>query len=87
MTVRVLIADDQQLLRAGFRLILERQPDIEVVAEAANGAEAVTRPGRCTPDVVLMDIRMPGLDGIRPPADPRRAGVDDARSSSSRPST
>ena len=65
MTVRVLIADDQQLLRAGFRLILERQPGIEVVGEAANGTEAVTLVRRLSPDVVLMDIRMPGLDGIQ----------------------
>ena len=65
MTVRVLIADDQQLVRAGFRLILERQPGIEVVGEAASGAEAVTLARRFTPDVVLMDIRMPDLDGIQ----------------------
>jgi DNA-binding NarL/FixJ family response regulator len=65
MTVRVLIADDQQLLRAGFRLILERQPGIEVVGEAASGAEAVTLARRFIPDVVLMDIRMPDLDGIQ----------------------
>jgi DNA-binding NarL/FixJ family response regulator len=65
MTVRVLIADDQQLVRAGFRLILERQPGIEVVGEAASGAEAVTLARRFIPDVVLMDIRMPDLDGIQ----------------------
>ena len=65
MTVRVLIADDQQLVRAGFRLILERQPGIEVVGEAASGAEAVTLARRLTPDAVLMDIRMPDLDGIQ----------------------
>jgi DNA-binding NarL/FixJ family response regulator len=65
MTVRVLIADDQQLLRAGFRLILERQPGVEVVAEAANGTEAVTLVRQLSPDVVLMDIRMPDLDGIQ----------------------
>ena len=65
MTIRALIADDQQLVRAGFRLILERQPGIEVVGEAANGAEAVTLARRFIPDVVLMDIRMPDLDGIQ----------------------
>ncbi|HEX4088678.1 MAG TPA: response regulator transcription factor [Trebonia sp.] len=65
MTVRVLIADDQRLVRAGFRLILERQPDIEVVGEAASGAEAVTLARQLVPDVVLMDIRMPDLDGIQ----------------------
>jgi DNA-binding NarL/FixJ family response regulator len=65
MTVRVLIADDQQLVRAGFRLILERQPGVEVVAEANNGTEAVTLVRQLNPDVVLMDIRMPDLDGIQ----------------------
>jgi len=65
MTVRVLIADDQQLLRAGFRLILERQPGVEVVAEAANGTEALTLVRQLSPDVVLMGIRMPDLDGIQ----------------------
>jgi DNA-binding NarL/FixJ family response regulator len=65
MTVRVLIADDQQLLRAGFRLILERQPGVEVVAEAANGIQAVDLVRQLSPDVVLMDIRMPDLDGIQ----------------------
>lgn len=64
MTVRVLIADDQALVRAGFRLILDSQPGIEVVGEAADGAAAVTLAGQLLPDVILMDIRMPGLDGI-----------------------
>jgi DNA-binding NarL/FixJ family response regulator len=64
VTVRVLIADDQALVRAGFRLILDSQPGIEVVGEAADGAAAVTLAGQLQPDVVLMDIRMPGLDGI-----------------------
>ena len=62
--VRVLIADDQALVRAGFRMILERQPDIEVVGEAADGEAAVSLTRRVRPDVVLMDVRMPGLDGL-----------------------
>lgn len=64
MTVRVVIADDQQLVRAGFAMILSSQPDITVVAEATNGAEAVHLSATHAPDVVLMDIQMPGLDGI-----------------------
>jgi DNA-binding NarL/FixJ family response regulator len=62
--LRVLIADDQALVRAGFRMILEAQPDIEVVAEAVDGEVAVDLTRRHRPDVVLMDIRMPGLDGL-----------------------
>jgi DNA-binding NarL/FixJ family response regulator len=62
--IRVLVADDQALVRGGFRLILEAQPDIEVVGEAADGREAVTRAKDQRPDVVLMDIRMPGMDGL-----------------------
>jgi DNA-binding NarL/FixJ family response regulator len=64
VTVRVLIADDQQLVRAGFRMILGTQPDIDVVGEAADGAEAVALAAALEPDVLLMDIQMPGLDGI-----------------------
>jgi DNA-binding NarL/FixJ family response regulator len=64
VSIRVLIADDQSLVRAGFRLVLENHPDIEVVGEASNGHEAVHSAGRLEPDVVLMDIRMPELDGI-----------------------
>ncbi|MDQ1695806.1 MAG: hypothetical protein QOJ03_1159 [Frankiaceae bacterium] len=64
MTVRVLIADDQQLVRAGFAMILSNAPDIKVVAEATNGQEAVTLTASLAPDVVLMDIQMPGLDGV-----------------------
>ena len=64
MSVRVLIADDQQLIRDGFRMILAAEPDIEIVGEAANVAEAVAMTRELHPDVVPMDIRMPELDGI-----------------------
>jgi DNA-binding NarL/FixJ family response regulator len=64
MSIRVLIADDQSLVRAGFRLVLENHPDLEVVGEASNGYEAIHSTSRFDPDVVLMDIRMPELDGI-----------------------
>ena len=60
----VLIADDQALVRGGFRMILEAQPDLEVIAEAENGREAIEQTRLRKPDVVLMDVRMPGLDGI-----------------------
>lgn len=63
--IRVLIADDQALVRGGFRLILETQEDIEVVGEAANGREAVEQARALRPDVVLMDVRMPGTDGLQ----------------------
>jgi len=62
--IRVVIADDQALVRAGFRMIVESQPDLEVAGEAADGQEAVDLVGKERPDVVLMDIRMPRLDGI-----------------------
>jgi DNA-binding NarL/FixJ family response regulator len=62
--IRVLIADDQALVRGGFRSILDGQDDIEVVGEAEDGVEAVEAAGRLRPDVVLMDVRMPGVDGI-----------------------
>ncbi|GIF01432.1 response regulator [Paractinoplanes rishiriensis] len=64
MTVSVLLADDQPLLSLGLRLVLEAQPDITVVGEAGNGAQAVTMTRALRPDVVLMDVRMPVLDGI-----------------------
>lgn len=64
MSLGVLIADDQALMRAGFRMILESEPDLEVVGEATNGHEAVMEAGRSHPDVVLMDVRMPEMDGI-----------------------
>ena len=63
-TLRLLIADDQALMRAGFRMILEAQPDLRVVAEAADGVEAVELARRHRPDVILMDIRMPRMDGV-----------------------
>jgi DNA-binding NarL/FixJ family response regulator len=77
--IRVLLADDQLLVRAGFRALLDAQGDIEVVREAADGAEAVRMTGEALPDVVLMDIRMPRLDGLaatrRITADPALAAV------------
>ena len=63
-SIRVLIADDQQLVRTGLRMILDAEPDIDVVGEATNGREAVAMTRELQPDVVLMDIRMPELDGI-----------------------
>ncbi|MEV6350337.1 response regulator transcription factor [Actinoplanes sp. NPDC051851] len=75
MTIRVLLADDQALLRATFRLLLDAEPDIEVVGEAATGAEAVTLARALRADLVLMDIRMPDVDGIEAT---RRISGDDA---------
>ena len=64
MTIRVLIADDQALVRSGFRMLLGGETDMEIVAEAGNGLEAVDKAARFEPTVVLMDIRMPELDGL-----------------------
>lgn len=64
MTIRVLVADDQSMVRAGFRMLLSEEEDIDVVAEAQNGLEAVDKSARFQPTVVLMDIRMPELDGL-----------------------
>jgi DNA-binding NarL/FixJ family response regulator len=62
--IRVLVVDDQALVRGGFRLILESQPGVEVVGEAADGREALAKARELRPDVVLMDVRMPGMDGL-----------------------
>ncbi|MEU5022826.1 response regulator transcription factor [Streptomyces milbemycinicus] len=64
MTIRVLLADDQPLVRAALRMVITDTPDVEVVGEAGDGAEAVRLTGELAPDVVVMDIRMPGMDGI-----------------------
>ncbi|MEW9554592.1 response regulator [Nonomuraea sp. NPDC050783] len=64
MTIRVLIADDQGMVRTGFTVFLDAQPDIEVVGEAVNGREAIERVAELRPDVVLMDVRMPVMDGL-----------------------
>ena len=64
MSIRVLVADDQSMVRAGFRMLLSGEDDIEVVAEASNGLEAVEKAARFHPNVILMDIRMPELDGL-----------------------
>ena len=77
MTIRVLVADDQDLVRTGLAMILDAQPGIEVVGQAADGLEAVQFARRLRPDVCLLDIRMPGLDGIGATREPAGPGVDD----------
>ncbi|MFF2173131.1 response regulator [[Kitasatospora] papulosa] len=79
MTIRVLLADDQALLRETFRILIDSRPDMEVVAEAADGDEAIAQARRHHPDIVVMDIRMPGTDGLDATtaisADPDLAGT------------
>jgi DNA-binding NarL/FixJ family response regulator len=65
VSTRILLVDDQELLRMGFRMVLEAQADFEVVGEAADGAEGVALARRLEPDVILMDVRMPGMDGVQ----------------------
>ncbi|MFC9687628.1 response regulator [Kribbella sp. NPDC056951] len=77
MTIRVLVADDQDLVRTGLAMILDAQPDIEVVGQAADGVEAVEFARRLRPDVCLLDIRMPGLDGIAVTRELAGPGVPD----------
>ena len=64
MSIRVLVADDQPLVRSGFRMVLEDRSDLELVGEAGDGAEAVSLARQVDPDVILMDVRMPGVDGV-----------------------
>ncbi|NRG39653.1 response regulator [Rathayibacter sp. VKM Ac-2804] len=82
-TIRLVLVDDQALFRAGIRMLLSSQPDLEVVGEASDGAEGAEIVGRLAPDVVLMDIRMPGVDGIestrRILADAAEKGVEPPR--------
>ena len=72
--IRILLADDQPLVRTGFRMILDAEPDMEVIAEAGDGADAVRQARRLRPDVVVMDIRMPVQDGITATAEITAAG-------------
>jgi DNA-binding NarL/FixJ family response regulator len=65
MSTRVLLADDQELMRMGFRMVMDTQPDLEIVGEASNGIEAVAAVRELAPDVVLMDVRMPEMDGVQ----------------------
>jgi DNA-binding NarL/FixJ family response regulator len=76
MPIRVLIADDEALVRSGFAMILDTQPDIEVVGQAVDGHEAVEQAHHLRPDVVLMDIRMPGLNGLDATRRIREAGIE-----------
>ncbi len=77
MTIRILVADDQEMIRSAFRMILNAQPDMEVIAEAADGATAVAEAKRLRPDVCLLDIRMPEIDGLEATRLLAGHGVDD----------
>jgi DNA-binding NarL/FixJ family response regulator len=76
VSIRLLLVDDQELVRTGLRLFLETQDDLEVVGEAGGGAEAIERAKQLQPDVVLMDIRMPGMDGVEATAQLTAAGIE-----------
>jgi DNA-binding NarL/FixJ family response regulator len=76
MSIRLLLVDDQELVRTGFRLLLETQDDLEVVGEAGDGAEAIERARQLQPDVILMDIRMPRMDGVEATARLTSAGIE-----------
>jgi DNA-binding NarL/FixJ family response regulator len=76
VSIRLLIVDDQELVRTGFRLFLGMQGDLEVVGEAGDGAEAIERAMQLRPDVILMDIRMPGMDGVEATARLTTAGIE-----------
>src|SRR5271155_3752312 len=65
MTTSIVLADDQELMRMGFRMVIDSQPDLEVIGEASNGHEAIDATRRLAPDVVLMDVRMPECDGVQ----------------------
>jgi len=76
VSIRLLIVDDQELVRTGLRLFLETQDDLEVVGEAGDGAEAIERAAEVRPDVILMDIRMPGMDGVEATARLAATGIE-----------
>ena len=76
MSIRLLIVDDQELVRTGFRLLLETQDDLDVVGEARDGQQAIERARELRPDVILMDIRMPRMDGVEATARLTRAGIE-----------
>jgi DNA-binding NarL/FixJ family response regulator len=76
VSIRLLLVDDQELVRTGLRLFLETQDDLEVVGESGGGAEAIERAKQLQPDVVLMDIRMPGMDGVEATARLTAAGIE-----------